>query len=98
MIPKSGYRFSEKIMLNKRPHSAVRDTLTFRAVRRVTFNPRREPSQSMPAAVQTMLDVLNLERLEVNLFRGRSPQDRWQREFARQAIGQALAAALRTRG
>jgi len=27
----------------------------------------------MSAAVQTMLDVLNLEQLEVNLFRGRSP-------------------------
>ena len=29
----------------------------------------------MSTAVQTMLDVLNIEQLEVNLFRGRSPQD-----------------------
>ena len=28
----------------------------------------------MSTAVATMLDVLNLERLEVNLFRGRSPR------------------------
>ena len=48
------------------------------------------------AAVQTMLDVLNLEQLEVNLFRGRSPQDRWQRVFGGQVIGQALVAAIRT--
>src|SRR3954466_6677977 len=48
------------------------------------------------AAVKTMLDVLNLEQLEVNLFRGRSPQDRWQRVFGGQVIGQALVAASRT--
>jgi acyl-CoA thioesterase-2 len=50
----------------------------------------------MSSAVQTMLDVLNLEQLEVNLFRGRSPQDRWQRVFGGQVIGQALVAACRT--
>ena len=50
----------------------------------------------MSAAVQTMLDVLNIEQLEVNLFRGRSPQDRWQRVFGGQVIGQALVAATRT--
>jgi acyl-CoA thioesterase-2 len=48
------------------------------------------------SAVQTMLDVLNIEQLEVNLFRGRSPQDRWQRVFGGQVIGQALVAATRT--
>jgi acyl-CoA thioesterase-2 len=50
----------------------------------------------MSTAVQTMLDVLNIEQLEVNLFRGRSPQDRWQRVFGGQVIGQALVAATRT--
>jgi acyl-CoA thioesterase-2 len=50
----------------------------------------------MSTAVQIMLDVLNLEQLEVNLFRGRSPQDRWQRVFGGQVIGQALVAASRT--
>src|SRR6185312_14150903 len=53
-------------------------------------------SEPMPTAVQTMLDVLNIEQLEVNLFRGRSPQDRWQRVFGGQVIGQALVAACRT--
>ena len=50
----------------------------------------------MSSAVQIMLDVLNIEQLEVNLFRGRSPQDRWQRVFGGQVIGQALVAACRT--
>ena len=48
------------------------------------------------AAVQELLDVLDLEPLEVNLFRGRSPQSRWQRVFGGQVIGQALVAACRT--
>src|SRR5215510_8393527 len=50
----------------------------------------------MSTAVETMLQVLDLEPLEVNLFRGRSPQDLWQRAFGGQVIGQALVAACRT--
>ncbi len=48
------------------------------------------------SAVQALLEILDLETLEVNLFRGRSPQDRWQRVFGGQVIGQALVAACRT--
>ncbi len=50
----------------------------------------------MTSAVQEVLDILDLEPLEVNLFRGRSPQSRWQRVFGGQVIGQALVAACRT--
>jgi acyl-CoA thioesterase-2 len=50
----------------------------------------------MPSAVQDVLSILDLEPLEVNLFRGRSPQSRWQRVFGGQVIGQALVAACRT--
>lgn len=50
----------------------------------------------MSAAVQELLSVLDLEPLEVNLFRGRSPQVGWQRVFGGQVIGQALVAACRT--
>jgi acyl-CoA thioesterase-2 len=50
----------------------------------------------MSSAVQSLLDILDLETLEQNLFRGRSPQDRWQRVFGGQVIGQALVAACRT--
>ncbi len=48
------------------------------------------------AAVQDLLAILDLEPLEVNLFRGRSPQTGWQRVFGGQVIGQALVAAVRT--
>jgi acyl-CoA thioesterase-2 len=50
----------------------------------------------MNPAVRELLDILDLEPLEVNLFRGRSPQSRWQRVFGGQVIGQALVAACRT--
>jgi acyl-CoA thioesterase-2 len=50
----------------------------------------------MASAVQELIEVLNLEPLELNLFRGHSPQTRWQRVFGGQVIGQALVAACRT--
>ena len=50
----------------------------------------------MSGAVSALLQVLDLEPLEVNLFRGRSPQTGWQRVFGGQVIGQALVAATRT--
>src|SRR5881227_3318154 len=50
----------------------------------------------MSAAIEALLEILDLERLEVNLFRGRSPQVGWQRVFGGQVIGQALVAACRT--
>src|ERR1700722_10994874 len=50
----------------------------------------------MSTAIQDVLGILDLEPLEVNLFRGRSPQSRWQRLFGGQVIGQALGAACRT--
>jgi acyl-CoA thioesterase II len=50
----------------------------------------------MASAVQDLIEILDLETLEHNLFRGRSPQSRWQRVFGGQVIGQALVAACRT--
>jgi acyl-CoA thioesterase-2 len=50
----------------------------------------------MSSALQAVLDILDLEQLEVNMFRGRSPQVTWQRVFGGQVIGQALVAACRT--
>jgi acyl-CoA thioesterase-2 len=50
----------------------------------------------MSSAVHDLLTILDLEPLEVNLFRGRSPQVGWQRVFGGQVIGQALVAACRT--
>src|SRR5207249_4759584 len=48
------------------------------------------------SAIEALLNLLDLERLEVNLFRGGSPQVGWQRVFGGQVIGQALVAAART--
>ncbi len=50
----------------------------------------------MSAAVANLLEILDLEPLERNLYRGRSPQVGWQRVFGGQVIGQALVAATRT--
>src|SRR5947208_6211283 len=56
-----------------------------------------EPTRStMSSAVQDLLAILDLETLELNLFRGRSPEVGWQRVFGGQVIGQALVAACRT--
>ncbi|HXG78985.1 MAG TPA: acyl-CoA thioesterase II [Methyloceanibacter sp.] len=50
----------------------------------------------MSRALEQLLSILDLEPLEVNLFRGLSPQVGWQRVFGGQVIGQALVAASRT--
>lgn len=50
----------------------------------------------MTTAVERLLEILDLENLEINLYRGRSPQSGWQRVFGGQVIGQALVAAMRT--
>jgi acyl-CoA thioesterase II len=50
----------------------------------------------MSSAIENLLAILDLEPLEVNLFRGRSPQVTWQRVFGGQVVGQALVAACRT--
>ena len=50
----------------------------------------------MTNAVKNLLKTLDLEPLEINLFRGVSPQDGWQRVFGGQVIGQALVAVQRT--
>jgi acyl-CoA thioesterase II len=43
-----------------------------------------------------LLDLLDLEQIELDIFRGRSPDDRRQRVFGGQVAGQALVAAGRT--
>jgi acyl-CoA thioesterase-2 len=50
----------------------------------------------MIRALKNLLELLDLEELEVNIFRGRSPQEGWQRVFGGQVLGQALVAATRT--
>ncbi len=50
----------------------------------------------MTAPIAEVLDLLNLEKIEENIFRGVSPKDRLQRVFGGQVLGQALMAANRT--
>ena len=51
----------------------------------------------MSEALDRVVDLLNLEQIEVDIFRGRSPEgERRQRVFGGQVAGQALVAAGRT--
>jgi len=50
----------------------------------------------MSKALDDLVDLLDLEQIEVNIFRGRSPEERLQRVFGGQVAGQALVAAGRT--
>jgi acyl-CoA thioesterase-2 len=52
-----------------------------------------EPSRT---PIEEVLDLLDLEKIEENIFRGQSPADRMQRVFGGQVLGQALVAASRT--
>ncbi len=49
-----------------------------------------------PDALEIVLDLLKLERLETDLFRGVSPDETSQRVFGGQVIGQAMMAAYQT--
>ena len=50
----------------------------------------------MTEALDDLVDLLDLEAIEVNIFRGLSPEDKRQRTFGGQVAGQALVAAGRT--
>jgi acyl-CoA thioesterase-2 len=53
-------------------------------------------TDSPPSPLQILLGLLDLETIEVNVFRGASPKDRSQRVFGGQVLAQALVAANRT--
>ncbi|MFO7249316.1 MAG: acyl-CoA thioesterase II [Actinomycetes bacterium] len=50
----------------------------------------------MNEALREVLDLLDLEQIELDIFRGRSPAERIQRVFGGQVAAQALVAAGRT--
>ncbi|GAA3490813.1 MULTISPECIES: acyl-CoA thioesterase [Streptomyces] len=50
----------------------------------------------MTNPAERLVDLLDLEQIEVNIFRGHSPQEHLQRVFGGQVAGQALVAAGRT--
>ena len=61
---------------------------------------RREAKMPRPAnsltSMEHLVDILDLEQIEENLFRGESPDVGWQRLFGGLVISQALAATQRT--
>jgi hypothetical protein len=52
--------------------------------------------RAMVTAQGMLVELLDLERIEVDIFRGRSPDENLQRVFGGQVAGQALVAAGRT--
>ena len=50
----------------------------------------------MPESLEDLVELLDLEMIDVDLFRGRQPHTSMQRVFGGQVLGQALAAASRT--
>src|SRR5436853_4229919 len=60
--------------------------------------PQKSKTESiaMSKGLIDLISILDLEPIEVNLFRGNSPKTSWQRVFGGQVIGQAMVAACRT--
>src|ERR1700744_4678377 len=52
-------------------------------------------TQAGKTPIEEVLELLDLEKIEENIFRGVSPKDRMQRVFGGQVLGQALVAAAR---
>src|SRR3569832_1111683 len=50
----------------------------------------------MSKSLIDLISILDLEPIEVNMFRGKRPKTSWQRVFGGQVIGQAMVAACRT--
>jgi acyl-CoA thioesterase II len=50
----------------------------------------------MPRTAADLVALLDLEKIEEDIFRGSSPADGWKRTFGGQVIAQALIAATRT--
>src|SRR3712207_3012260 len=50
----------------------------------------------MPASAAELVDLLDLETIDLNLFRGKQPHTMMQRVFGGQVAAQALVAAART--
>jgi acyl-CoA thioesterase-2 len=59
-------------------------------------DPVGDEGDAMTNPAERLVDLLDLERIEQDIFRGQSPQERLQRVFGGQVAGQALVAAGRT--
>jgi len=59
-------------------------------------SPTTDDAPEAQAALDAVVRLLDLDAIEVNIFRGRSPDESLQRVFGGQVAGQALVAAART--
>ena len=50
----------------------------------------------MQQSLERLIALLDLEEIDVNHYRGTSPNEGWQRVYGGQVLGQALVAASRT--
>lgn len=50
----------------------------------------------MAKTTKDLIELLDLEEIETNHYRGTSPQEGWQRVYGGQVVGQAMVAASRT--
>lgn len=50
----------------------------------------------MPESLEDLVELLDLEMIDTDVYRGRQPETSMQRVFGGQVLGQALAAATRT--
>jgi acyl-CoA thioesterase-2 len=57
---------------------------------------RDEHNKGVPKSVTELVDLLDLEEIEIGLFRARQPDTQLQRVFGGQVLAQALVAAART--
>ncbi|NNN15473.1 MAG: acyl-CoA thioesterase II [Acidimicrobiaceae bacterium] len=73
-------------------HSWPRPSYRFRG----PTEPTSSKDGSVSDALENLIELLDLEPIEVNIFRGRSPEEHRQRVFGGQVAGQALVAAGRT--
>lgn len=78
------------------PNSSVVGTERHPATSTITQPPAAVPAQSMSFPVRELLDLLDLEPLEVNIYRGRNRDIGTARVFGGQVLAQALVAARRT--
>src|SRR4030088_2122661 len=85
--PDRGYGF-------RAPSPCSRPGMTGRCCCRTN---RQIESAAMSKGLIVLISILDLEPIEVNMFRGSSPKTSWQRVFGGQVIGQAMVAACRTR-
>ena len=74
--------------------SAVRPATRYQSA--TTTAPIIQHNVGMHTALDDLIQLLDLEAVEVNVFRGVSPQENRQRVFGGQVAGQALVAATRT--